>query len=741
MTITKRDGREVEFDAHKIIKAISAAMEETELGVDIGLAQAIAERIANEGQARNVEQIQDRVEELLMASERKEVAKKYILYRAERTKQRNMKNAMMRDVVAKTVGSAIENSNANVDEYSFGGRKNEAASVIQKEIALNTLMSPEVAKAHREGLIYQHDLDSYALGMHNCLFIDFERLFTHGFSTRNGDVRPPTSISTACQLVAVACQIQSQDGFGGVGSVHIDYDLAPFVAMSFRKHMKDAARYIGEWSDEQIEDAEPYMTLEDEELWRHNNIEEKIWNYAVDMLEREGKQAAQGLFHNLNTLESRAGAQVPFTSLNYGRDTSPEGRLVTRWLLEASLDGIGHHHVTSIFPISIFSLKKGVNMNPGDPNYDLKLLALKSLSKRIYPNMCNGDFSEAHEDPADPDTIFATMGCRTMIGKDRHGLGYRRVGRGNNIPITIILPKLGIEHGICLGKRETADLNGFWQALDQTLALVEKGLLERWNVIKNQSPKAAPFMYNNGTINDADKCVSNVEPALKHNTFAIGYVGIAEMCEALFGKNHAESPEVHAFALKVVERINRFAKEASARNDLNFTCYATPAESLVFTAMQKLKAQYGTIPNVTDREYLTNSHHVPVWEKVSIYDKLRIEAPFCKLATAGCITYIECESTFMENTEAIEDIISYAFNLDIPYLAFNFPIDTCLDCGYQDEFNTDCPECGSDNILSLRRVTGYLSADYRRFNAGKQAEVRDRVKHTQYTSFLGEAHE
>lgn len=527
----------------------------------------------------------------------------------------------------------------------------------------------------------------------------------------------------------------------GVGSVHIDYDLAPFVAKSFVKHMKDGCRFVGGWSQGEIDDETPAMTLSNEDYWHTSAGRTAIWDYAIEMLEREGAQSAQGLYHNLNTLESRAGAQVPFTSLNFGRDTSPEGRLVTRWLLEASLDGIGQHHVTSIFPISIFSLKKGVNMNPGDPNYDLKQLALKSLAKRIYPNMCNGDFSEAHEDPNDIDTIYGTMGCRTALGYDRHGLGYRRVGRGNNIPITIILPKLGIEYGICLGKRDKADIAGFWEALDKTLVLTEKGLLDRWDVIKNQSPKAAPFMYNNGTVNDADKCTDTVEPALIHNTFAIGYIGIAEMCEAMFGKNHAVSPEVHAFALKVVEHINKFAKEASVRNNLNFTCYASPAESLCFTAMKNLKAQYGTIKNVTDREYLTNSHHVPVWEKVSIYDKLRVEAPFCKFATAGCITYIECESTFMENTEAIEDIISYAFNLDIPYLAFNFPIDTCLDCGYQSEFDATCPECGSDNILSLRRVTGYLSSDYRRFNQGKQSEVRDRVRHTAYTTFLGDENE
>ena len=733
--VLKRDGRIVDFDKHRIVLAIEKAMLETEQGVDHSLSQYIADKIERDLKNDNVsiEEIQDAVESSLMATDRKEVAKKYILYRAERTRQREASSAFMREAIEKIQGKNTQNSNANVDESSFGGRKAEASGALQKRLALEN-MPQDIADAHRSGLIYEHDLDSYNIGMHNCLFVDFKKLFTNGFSTRNGDVRPPASFSTACQLVAVIFQLQSQNQYGGVGSVHIDYDLAPFVEKSFKKYMQDGAKYIGGWNAEQISDAEPYMNLSDEEFWV-SEMDQRIFNYALEMLEREGKQAAQALYHNLNTLESRAGSQVPFTSINLGRDISPEGRLVTRWLLEASIEGIGKHHVTSIFPISIFSLKRGVNMSPGDPNYDLKQLAIKSMACRIYPNFCMGDFSEAHEDPNNIDTIFSTMGCRTMIGYDRHGLGYKRVGRGNNNPITIILPKLGIEYGIALNKREKADLEGFWNAFEDTLKLVEKAHIVRWNILKSQNPKAAPFMYENGSINDADKCNENVEPALIHNTFAIGYLGVAEMCQALFGRDHVQDAEVHAFALKVVERINRFTKEASERNNLNFSCYATPAESLCYTALKNLRSQYGVLPNITDKEWITNSHHTPVWEKVSIFDKLRIEAPFCRYATGGCITYIECESTFMKNSKAVEDIIDYASNLGIPYLAFNFPIDTCMDCGYQGEFDAECPECGSQNILSLRRITGYLSSDYRRFNKGKQAEVEARVKHTAYTSY------
>ena len=322
-----------------------------------------------------------------------------------------------------------------------------------------------------------------------------------------------------------------------------------------------------------------------------------------------------------------------------------------------------------------------------------------------------------------------------MTGFDRHGMGYIRVGRGNNVPVTMILPKIGIDYGICRGERETPDIEGFWKELDRYLHTAEKGLLERYEIMKVQSPKSAPFMYENGTISNSEKCKDTVEESLKHNSLAIGYIGINEMLYALFGTNHVHSVEAREFALKVVQKINSYAKEASDRNDLNFVCYATPAEGLCGKAAKALRDMYGVIPNVTDRDYLTNSHHVPVWEKISIYDKLKIESPFCKYATGGCITYIELDSTFIHNTKAIENIIDYAFKeLNIPYLAFNFPIDTCLKCGYQGEFNNQCPMCGSKEFESLRRVTGYLSTDYRNFNKGKISEVLDRQVHSKYTS-------
>lgn len=735
--VIKRDGRENPFNSEKIYVAVMKAFNEREKkdGNVIPEKEDIAKQIAKEisessKDKMTVEEIQDIVETKLMKSSRPEVAKDYILYRDKRTVVRDRKNKLVQKVMIRAKSQINEHSNANVDEESFSGREKEASADIGKTIALEYEgLSKEVAEAHKIMLIYQHDLEKAIYGVHNCLNLYFQYIFKHGFKTRNGDVRPPKSFSTACQLVAVAFQCQSQVQFGGVGTIHLDYDLAPFVRMSFSKHFKEGLKWVEHESEEYINHVPDSIGIEDEEAKYHT----EAYKYAMEMLEKEGSQSAQGLYHNLNTLESRQGSQVPFTSINLGRDTTPEGRMVTRWMLEASIDGIGKFHLTSIFPISIFQYKVGCNANKEDANYDLKQLALESMSKRIYPNWCNCDWSQAHEDEDNPDTYFSTMGCRTLVGYDRHGLGYIRQGRGNNVPNTIILPKLGIEFGTCLGKRTEPDLKGFWDAFEETLKLCEKGLLERFEIMIEQSPKAAPFMYQNNTIQDAKECKESVYNALKHNTLAIGYIGVAEMCVALFGKNHAEDKKVHEFALSVVKRINEFAAEASERNDLNFSCYATPAEGLCRTALKALREQYGVIKNVTSHEFLTNSHHVPVYQEISIYDKLRVEAPFCKYPTGGCITYVELDSTFVKNLKAVEDIIDYAFKvLDIPYLAFNFPIDSCLDCGYQDEFNDCCPMCHSKHIQQLRRVTGYLTTDWHNFNDGKQAEVQERVKHSAY---------
>lgn len=410
MIVKKRDGRRVKFNKEKVKVAVLKAFLDVD-GEETTYAKDKAREIANYIEAlnknMNVEEIQDIVEEKLMASNRKDVARTYIIYRNDRSRIREQNSNVIKRVLKRVNASDVENANANVDEHSFSGREKEASADIGKTIALEYGgLSGEVAQAHIDMLNYQHDLEKAIYGEHNCLNLDFGEIFTYGFKTRNGDVRPPASFSTACQLVAVAFQCQSQVQFGGVGSIHLDYDLAPFVQMSFAKHFKDGLRWVTEVSEEYIDKIPKKLSVDNKEAQSYS----KAYRYAMEMLESEGKQATQGLFHNLNTLESRQGSQVPFTSINLGRDTSTEGRLVTKWIMEASIDGIGEHHLTSIFPISIFQYKNGVNAKPKDKNYDMKQLALKSMSKRIYPNWVNCNWSQFHEDENNPDTFGSTMG-------------------------------------------------------------------------------------------------------------------------------------------------------------------------------------------------------------------------------------------------------------------------------------------------------------------------------------------
>ena len=438
LLVIKRDGREVDFDKTKIEEAIKKAFKATGYDLHSGntildvidnIADKIKTNIVRVYEKITVEDIQDLVEHELMGSKFTDVAKSYILYRNERTKVRDKKGELVQKVMDRVTSTVDNRSNANVDEKSFSGREKEASADIGKMIALDYGgLSQEVADAHKNMLIYQHDLEKAIYGVHNCLNLNFQEIFTYGFRTRNGDVRPPTSFSTACQLVAVAFQCQSQVQFGGVGTIHLDYDLAPFVRKSFLKHfvlaiVKTTGDFIdldfGKMKTEEIDDwvaknkhkyfAQANVNEEDICIDNKIKLDPYLYQSALFDLFNEGRQAAQGLYHNLNTLESRQGSQVPFTSINVGRDTSTEGRLVTKWIMEASLDGIGKHHLTSIFPISIFQYKAGTNANKGDKNYDMKRLALESMSKRIYPNWCNCDWSQAHEDEDNIDTYFSTI--------------------------------------------------------------------------------------------------------------------------------------------------------------------------------------------------------------------------------------------------------------------------------------------------------------------------------------------
>lgn len=745
LKVIKRDGREKEFDIERVKLAIKKAYIDV-FENDIRFNQSEKQLIKNIEDKINqlnnnkvsVESIQDIVEKTL-SQFNNDVYISYRKYREERRRLRDCNGDTYKKIDKILNCSDVVNSNANVDEHSFGGRKFESANLLLKRYALDKIMTKEEAQAHIENRYYQHDLDSYAIGEHNCSFPDIKTQLHRGFTTRNGDVRGAKSIATAMQQVAVIFQIQSQEQFGGTGSCHIDYDLEDSVGYSFKKHFAKALYYL-EGKDINYKDLDKEINIENIEVLKEKYP--KLMNYALRELEFEGQQAAQGLYHNLNTLESRPGSQVPFTSINLGRRETAAGKLVTKWLLNASIDGIGELHKTSIFPISIFQYKKGVNDKKGTPNYDLKQLAIKSMTKRIYPNWVNCDWIKNKEDINNPDTYMATMGCRTLVGYDRHGMGYSKVGRGNVVPITINLVKIGIKHGICLGKRDKADIEGFWKELDEMLELTRKSLINRFNYICSQSPKSAPFMYKNKTMLGGDynskTCIRDV---MKHGSLAIGYAGVAEMCQALFGMDHSDNEDVLNFAVSVIKHMSEFAEKSSEEYDLNFGLYASPIESTCGTIVTGnrevigLREEFGIIPNVTDRDWITNSHHVPVWKNIDIFKKLDIESKFTIYPTSGCITYVELDSSIIHNPKAIEQIIDYAFERNIPYLAFNFPIDTCLKCGYQGEFNDKCPKCGSENIEQLRRVTGYLTTDYHNFNHAKQEEVQHRFKHSTITKF------
>ena len=726
MKVIKRDGRVVEFDKDKIKNAVAKAF----VQVDGELTDAtrmkcneIANYISKLNDYMNVEDIQNEVEKKLMASNYKDAAVAYIRHRYKKEVARNAQSDFIDAIREKLNASDVQNQNANVDEHSFGGRIGEASGVVTKKLALDYIVSSMARANHENNEIYIHDLDSYYVGSHNCLSIPFDDLLANGFNTRQTDVRPAGSVSTAFQLVAVIFQLQSLQQFGGVSATHLDWTMIPYVRKSFNKHFCDGLKYI-ENAEEQIEAYRhpsgmdiTKVSIDDE--WY--NDYPKAYRYAMDMTVKETHQASEGMYHNLNTLQSRSGNQLPFTSINYGTCTLTEGRMITKALLNVSIEGLGKLHKTSIFPCGIFQYMKGVNDKPGTPNYDLYRLALESTSKRLYPNYANVDWSvNKGYDINDPCTYFSTMGCRTSNGFDINGFGQLKDGRGNICPVTIIMPTLAME--------ANGDVDKFMEILDTKIHEAKQMLLERFEWICSQSPLSAKFMYENGTMKGYVP-EEGIRSALKHGTLVIGQLGLAETLQILIGCDHTEERGME-LAKRIeqlfLDRCTQFKQE----EHLNFGVYYTPAENLCYTAMKKFKDKYGIIPNVSDREYFTNSIHVPVWHKMSPFDKIDIESQLTGYSNAGCITYVELDTTVNKNIDALEEIVNYAMAKDIPYFAINIPNDTCLKCGFTGEFNDTCPVCGSHDIQQLRRVTGYLTGDYKSaFNWGKQKETEDRVKH------------
>lgn len=1033
MKVIKRDGRVVDFESDKIISAIQKAFLSVNPKIseeDYDFCVKIAEDIASKDTDMNVEDIQNIIVKKLMGSRHKDVAESYVKYRHLREMARNQYKDLMDSVADKLRATNVKNQNANVDEHSFGGRMGEANSLLMRKYALDYLVSPMAKDNHENNEIYIHDLDHYAAGDHNCLSIPFDDLLRNGFEVRQTDIRPAQSLSTALQLVAVIFQVQSLQQFGGVSATHLDWTLVPYVRKSFYKHFMEGVKWVENYKGSGLQNYTDTLPIDDA-VYNHFP---RAKEYAMEITKKECYQSVEGMYHNLNSLQSRSGNQLPFTSINYGTCTLPEGRMVIKALLDVSIKGIGKLHRTSIFPCGIFQCMKGVNRKPGDPNYDLFKLALESTSQRLYPNYANVDWSgNAGYDINDPRTYFSTMGaldgnehlyikinegqpqdvsikqffelckaksevvgrpcqifytreslslpgstkkvqnhdfetckkaagvykitylpqdvsyigssnnmqqrwnehkvairttggpdcgikfkdpqldnylfevieytdnyaeaeekyiqtipninirgtakryyktkhrkydviyekpsfkydlsvpqqiidlkdmdikvldrdnkwvkvlhvfkndklntpqmmhiryqqfdkvyelsctedhplwdgekftradqlqvgdclyradglclpiisiswhweavdsydigtetgsfigsdvimhnCRTANGFDINGFGQLKDGRGNICPVTIIMPTLAMEaqENLCDGEYHSKEefVNYFMSLLDTKIHEAKDMLIERFNWIASQPPEAARFMYENDVMKGYIP-EEGIRSALKHGTLAMGQIGLAETLQILIGCDHTTEKGMKV-AKEIEQLFNTRCKEFKEQYKLNFGVYFTPAENLCFTAMKKFQAKYGVIPNVSDKEFFTNSIHVPVWKEMTPFEKIDIESQLTGYSNAGCITYVEADAACKYNIDALETIVNYAMDKDIPYFAVNVPNDQCMNCGYTDLMDDECVECHSHDIMHLRRVTGYITNDYlKAFNPGKIQEVQMRVKHTNF---------
>lgn len=578
MFVIKRDGRKVNFNGRKIKDAICGAYNDVFVDGDNGLGEIIGNEVIDKiskmkQDSIGVEDIQDIVEKTLMEDGYFDVAKAYIKYRYEHELARKKKEQEDFDslITSKLMASNVQNQNANVDEHSFGGRMGEVNSEVLRQYALSHCVSQMARNNHLNNEIYIHDLDQYAVGDHNCLSIPFDKLLANGFNTRQTDVRPANSINTAFQLVAVIFQLQSLMQFGGVSATHLDWTMVPYVRKSFRKHFIDGLKYCEPDLPFDVQECSQRIpndiSIEDDEYKLHPNA----YKYAMDKTIQEAHQAVEGMYHNLNTLQSRSGNQLPFTSINYGTCTLPEGRMVIKALLEVSIEGLGKLHKTSIFPCGIFQCMKGVNRKPGDPNYDLFRLALRSTAQRLYPNYVNVDWSaNAGYDRNDPRTYTSTMGCRTYNGYDINGMEQTKDGRGNICPVTVIMPTLAMEAG--------QDVERFMQLLDTKIHEAKDMLLERFDYICSQSPESAKFMYENGTM-EGYVPEEGIRSALKHGTLAVGQIGLAETLQLLIGTDQTTERGMR-LAKRIEALFRKRCDEFKEQYKLNFGVYYTPESNI-----------------------------------------------------------------------------------------------------------------------------------------------------------------
>ena len=766
--IRKRDGRTVEFDQTKIENAILRAFQASSSAKGRETAQALAQQVVQElennesvSSTPTVEQVQDTVERVLIEKGFVRSAKAYILYRAERSRVREMNTRLMKtfeDITFKdAIDSDIKRENANINGDTAMGSMLKFGSEGAKQFYDMYVLDPRFAQAHREGDIHIHDMDFYTLTT-TCCQIELSTLFRDGFSTGHGYLREPQDITSYAALCCIAIQANQNDQHGGQSIVDFDYGMAPGVKKTyikrFRMNMARALELLV--SDEQAEqDAEEIIaalkaqglaptlvpTQEQQDALRallmEKTNDEAVVQHIMDFskahaeqeTDRATYQAMEALVHNLNTMNSRAGAQVPFSSINYGMDTSPEGRMVMKNLLHATEHGLGGGE-TPIFPIQIFRVKEGVNFKPGEPNYDLYRLAIRTSAKRLFPNFSFVDapFNLQYYKPGHPETEIAYMGCRTRVMGNVYDPDREIAPRRGNLSFTSInLPRIAI--------KANGDVQWFFEELERKMALVTEQLDERLAIISKKKVKNFPFLMGQGVWIDSEKLDwdDTVGEVLKHGTLTIGFIGLAEALVALRGKHHGECEESQNLGLEIIGTMRAYTDKLSRERGLNYSLIATPAEGLSGRFVRLDKEKFGIIPGVTDREYYTNSFHVPVYYPCSAFHKLSIEAPYHALTNGGHISYVEMDGDPLQNLDAFEKIVRFMHDKGIGYGSINHPVDRDPVCGYNGIIGDECPCChrteDSRPFERIRRITGYLVGTLDRFNNAKRAEEHDRVKH------------
>ena len=754
LTVIKRNGKKVDFDATKIAIAIKKGFDSVEVDIDEDekmrkyttkdvqkVYQAVLKRIAKEAKETdkfNIEQIQDLIEEELEKNDYEDVYKSFSEYRERRNASRQSffddkkTHKFLKSLENLGLKSANEEDakreNANIDGNSPMGTMLQYGATVSKEFAKAYLMKPEYATMHDEGVIHIHDMDFFAMGTTTCCQIDLSRLFKNGFDTGHGYVRPPQDISTYGSLAAIVIQANQNDQHGGQAIPALDYYLAPGVLKTFKRQFKQTIydfldlegflpvvnvdRIIREIDkQESIEFDVTEFTDYQKGSSRIKEVFTKAYEKAMQKTDRATQQTMEAFIHNLNTMHSRAGAQVPFSSVNFGTDTSPEGRMVIKNFLIAADNGLGRGE-TPIFPVSIFKVKEGVNYNKEDPNYDLFRLACRVSAKRLFPNFAfiDAPFNIKYYKEGDINTEIAYMGCRTRVIGDVTSPDNEVVtGRGNLSWTTINLPRMGIKYGIALKERDKADMDGFYKELDEIMDKVKDQLLERFEVQCNKRCYNFPFLLGQGVWTNGEKLkpTDRLRKVWKHGSLSIGFIGLAECLKALTGKHHGEDKKSQELGLEIIGFMRRKCDEYAEKYNLNFACLATPAEGLSGRLTAIDRAIYGKIKGVTDREYYTNSFHVPVYYNISIRDKIYTEAPYHELTNGGHISYIELDGDVASNVDAFESVIRTMKEAGIGYGAVNHPVDRDPVCGYVGVINDVCPGCGRHEFegIPMEKIT------------------------------------